>query len=1331
MLQWFRKNDSHTIEKNGNGNGSSNDMLNALMVKLIEYLENQISSPRNAASIMSHVARFKELPATYRVKELPELYLKLEHYLCEEDPMQKFTRLALRKTVQYRFEPLMQIESFSVIFEEKKAQQFLLSKFYLQKVLQIAEEPLIKAGSDKILKDLQVWLDAAPNSDIENCPIKLDSQNPQEFAEWIVVLKELSAKLYAYIANTLGEGAAESINENSFIEFANVYAPLDTFYIVLDLLPNHLITQDKIDLLPPYQVKQFYFSKIQQLKSADVSADDQQTKLEQLAMQLKATENSMLESVGLLDLLMNSVREGVITTDENGIILAVNQSVLQLLGYENEDDLLNKDVNDLFDPSTRENLRILSDEKGRKDIAARIGKPTKAKIYKQSRQLLECEVVLHQTEINDKTFYLLTFYEDALTEQQLAETRRILAQLKFYKETLRVLMNNLPEIALTINVNGIVKTINPAFEKFTGWERNDWVGKPLKLLFDEEDATVFTEFLERIGENKPLNISAKLKKADNGELPVNISFYPEVIDEQVIGAVVLIQPESETHETDNADVTEQIEDLNETLRSLDLALQEKSEHLDNLSEELRLAENRFFKMMNLSDVGMGIHTNGRLALINELGAKILGAEAPADIMDKHMMDFIAPEDRETFQELVFRLLKSGESIPETVLRMKTINDEIVTVKYKAVAVMYESAHAIQFAISPVQDETEKVDSAENALDVEVLLDTVLKAAPVAALICDESGTIIKFSDDAAKLIGEDPEHMQDKQFVDIIASESQSTVMDSVFSAAENNPTEIHAVIENSVGIEQTLSLAVRKLTINDQSYFLIYLKPIEADHEKVQLAQKIAELQQQLEDMQDSANQQIDEASVSAASSEEVQTLKAKIAELSKQLDEVRGQNKLSDTELDDAREQIRTKERELMDSHAKISELEAQIKQLTESSEAARKKLEALNAEYEQTQHKLAEARAALATNQQTDRQIKTNAAMMQAKLQNTQMKLHAVQTEYDALVEKLQQTKNEYEAFHEKLTAAKDELAGLEERIKVAGEQAEKAETQLANLNEVLSEKQERLAAVEKALSEKSNELETLKEKTSVSKIELESLQDAIAGLKTEKIELQSAIDQLKDQEKQLQYKLDEYQKDIATYEEKRSELTQALSTLESDIRQKTQQRDQLAAEINSAESKINELRERIATKEDLLQKYRAHKEELEAKISQLESDCAKAEAELKRLSESLSTKQAEEETLKNRRNQILEELEAAEAKLNNVRSEQQRIEIEFTQKYGSIEALEAKLQSLTEAVEKERQRVAKLRELFPIGPNKQIREDQAYWQRVWEFADDPENEDLFNN
>jgi hypothetical protein len=284
MLQWFKKNDSHTVEKNGNGNGSSNDMHNALMVKLIEYLENQISAPRNAASIMSHVARFKELPTSYRVKELPELYLKLEHYLCEEDPMQKFTRLALRKTVQYRFEPLMQIDSFSVIFEEKKAQQFLLSKFYLQKVLQFAEESFQKSGNAKFLNEIQTWLESTPNNDAEKCPINLDSQNPQALDGWIEVFREFSSKFYAYIANTLGEKLAESIYENSFIEFANVYAPLDTFYVVLDLLPNHLITQDKIDLLPPYQVKQFYFNKIQQLKPADVSADDQQAKLEQLAM---------------------------------------------------------------------------------------------------------------------------------------------------------------------------------------------------------------------------------------------------------------------------------------------------------------------------------------------------------------------------------------------------------------------------------------------------------------------------------------------------------------------------------------------------------------------------------------------------------------------------------------------------------------------------------------------------------------------------------------------------------------------------------------------------------------------------------------------------------------------------------------------------------------------------------------------------------------------------------------------------------------------------------------------------------------------------------------
>ena len=118
MLQWFRKQESSHAEVNGNGN----DMHIALMQKMVEFLEGQISAPKRATSVLSHVSRFKELPPSFQEKELPALYLKLEQYLCDEDPMQKFTRLALRKTVQYRYEPLMELENFNPIFEEKAAQ---------------------------------------------------------------------------------------------------------------------------------------------------------------------------------------------------------------------------------------------------------------------------------------------------------------------------------------------------------------------------------------------------------------------------------------------------------------------------------------------------------------------------------------------------------------------------------------------------------------------------------------------------------------------------------------------------------------------------------------------------------------------------------------------------------------------------------------------------------------------------------------------------------------------------------------------------------------------------------------------------------------------------------------------------------------------------------------------------------------------------------------------------------------------------------------------------------------------------------------------------------
>lgn len=285
---------------------------------LVTYLAEQISVPGKAKSVFDAVNQFERSTPPERQNQLSALYLLIEQYLTEIDPVPRFTRDELRQQISKKFPTLQEHEHFYLIFEPPARQKVLLCRAFLMAILRQAHAILGAAG-DNLLLSLREWVARVPDDAARPVPLDLAEALPDSEEDWTVLLMQLAQKLYLRLEAQLGE-AAERLYENSYHRLAQHYLQLETFPVVIRMLPEKLLDESKIRLL----------SHSRQLQARD-------RKLEETQGALVAARTAALESAAQLQAVLNTVGEGIITIDAQGTIVLVNQEAGSIWGYTSEE----------------------------------------------------------------------------------------------------------------------------------------------------------------------------------------------------------------------------------------------------------------------------------------------------------------------------------------------------------------------------------------------------------------------------------------------------------------------------------------------------------------------------------------------------------------------------------------------------------------------------------------------------------------------------------------------------------------------------------------------------------------------------------------------------------------------------------------------------------------------------------------------------------------------------------------------------------------------------------------------------------------------------------
>ncbi|NOZ28669.1 MAG: PAS domain S-box protein [Chloroflexi bacterium] len=194
----------------------------------------------------------------------------------------------------------------------------------------------------------------------------------------------------------------------------------------------------------------------------------------------KRAEEALRESEEKLRSLFESAREGILIVAPDGKILSVNPAAAAMLGYDSPEELTGRFMSDLYaDPGLRAKLIEELTEKG----------------YLENYEL----VLVRKDGTQIHTLHNVTVHRD---EQgrivQVAGFFTDITELKRAEEELAKLasvVQQTADIVFITDRNGVIEYVNPAFERITGYSKEEAIGRTPRLLRSGDTAPEYYEKL--------------------------------------------------------------------------------------------------------------------------------------------------------------------------------------------------------------------------------------------------------------------------------------------------------------------------------------------------------------------------------------------------------------------------------------------------------------------------------------------------------------------------------------------------------------------------------------------------------------------------------------------------------------------------------------------------------------------------------------------------------------------------------------------------------------------------------------------------------------------
>lgn len=266
---------------------------------------------------------------------------------------------------------------------------------------------------------------------------------------------------------------------------------------------------------------------------------------------LTAANEELRENKDRLQMILNSAGEGIYGLDSMAKCTFINRSALEMLGYEDYDELLGKNMHNLIHHSYKNGYPMpVEDCNIYKSMTTGEGKHIDDEVFwRKDNTSFEAEYFSYPQVIDGNVVGgVVTFWD-------ISNRKSLERQMYTDKEKFRTTLFSVGDGVISTDHRGRIEFINPVAEKLTGWSIDEARGNPFDLIFN-----IVNEFsnskcenpVERVLETAEIIELASntiLISKDGRRIPVEDSAAPiKNSDGYVTGVVVVFRDFTEKRE---------------------------------------------------------------------------------------------------------------------------------------------------------------------------------------------------------------------------------------------------------------------------------------------------------------------------------------------------------------------------------------------------------------------------------------------------------------------------------------------------------------------------------------------------------------------------------------------------------------------------------------------------------------------------------------------------------------------------------------------------------------------------------------------------------------
>jgi len=424
-----------------------------------------------------------------------------------------------------------------------------------------------------------------------------------------------------------------------------------------------------------------------------------------LAVKHKRSEKKLSESEKRYRTLAEASRDIIYIINREDRVEYVNSIGATLLGLIPE-DIIGKQRGDLFSP----------------DVSAQ-QKNDLLKVFETGNSLyLENMIPLPTMEVWLGT-WLVPLKDDTGeihsvmgVSREITERRKMEEALKSSEKRYRSLVENMPEVLYTLSTDGTITSLNPAFEKITGWSVSDWLGKQFMPLIHPEDLPRAIETFQKVlqGEKIPsyeLRVLSKSGEYLTGEF----TSAPQIENGKVASEFGIVR-----------DITMR--------KRVEKALRESEEKFRTIFE-------------TANDAIFILDQKGNIIDTNRIAYERLGY-SKEEMLSKNVSELDPPEFAAKVPERIEQLKKHGRAVFESAHIRK--DGTIMPVEINARITDYAGGKAL---FSIIRDITERKRAEDMLKETTRTLQVLIDSSPLAIIAVDSGGNVILWNPAAERIFG--------------------------------------------------------------------------------------------------------------------------------------------------------------------------------------------------------------------------------------------------------------------------------------------------------------------------------------------------------------------------------------------------------------------------------------------------------------------------------------------------------------------------------------------------------------------------------------------------